>query len=410
MNKEAWNFWVWQALEEKLYQEAVNPSDIIENGAEEFYEFVHRINEEHVLQEYEIENEEHRYCIKAQKGNKKYLVPTVFESAMPFNVTEATQCLLKKSDKKMWNLVTGVNTLNITPDNFGESFKSFVDNWNCLKHTEPKHWTFMKLISIASTYKGVKLCICTEPSFGKNANFTILKFIIQTVGRLGQPTLAKFETSIYYNKVNVIDEVTSLEPSKLRDLETAILLIGDNSPEYGKHSMAQKKAMNKVDLSGSSLIFPYNRIQDIKSGKNFFDDVWGNIGAFRSRFPQILLKGKIDDHLPQLNKAQAKKVMETNFEDLRKVAKQLIYWREQLHLNMHGYDRDFIRLPKRHMTNLEGVIDVLDAYSDTEEEFKEWIQFMLGTMHDYQRMLDGHKDEEPQESAQQKYNITQEKL
>lgn len=273
------------------------------------------------------------------------------------------------------------------------TLKKFLSDWNPQTHTNPNHWTLLKAISLASKYKSIKLCICSEPSNGKNSNFTIINHITRDVCRIQKPTVAKLETVLYYNKVVLPDEITSMNKTDVGAMESIILNIADNSTEYNKHSMATNKKLNTVDLTQLSIVFTYNRVEDISSGSKFFDEKWTSINAFKSRYPQLLLHGKIDQTLPNLNQTQAQTLMEQNFEEMKAIAKEFMYWTNSLQEHLHGWDRKRIELSPRHQTNMEGLLEVLDALSDTQEEFDFWMDTLTDCIEGYKRMLVGQGNE-----------------
>ena len=230
---------------------------------------------------------------------------------------------------------------------------------------------------------------------GKNSNFTILGHITGEVCRIQKPTTAKLETVLYYNNVVLPDEITSMSKTDIEKIESIVLNIGDNSTEYNKHSMAKDSKLNTVDLTRLSIIFTYNRVQDIRGEGDFFDDKWANKNAFRSRYPQLLLKGTITTSPKNHSKKQASKIMENNFGDMRGIAKELEYWRQNIPEHMHNWNRDGIDLPPRHKSNMEGLLDVLDALSDTQAEYDYWLGQVESAIRDYKTMLTGEQMEEP---------------
>jgi len=174
-----------------------------------------------------------------------------------------------------------------------------------------------------------------------------------------------------------------MKKADLKELEPMIMNIGDNSTEYNKHSMAQNKRMNTIDLTALSMIFTYNRKQDLHAKGIGFDDMWNNINAFKARYPQILVKGCVTSTMKNLSQNQAKEVLEANFNDMRTVARNYAYWTQELHKHLHNYSRAKITLSTRHMVNMEGVLDALDVYSDSQEEFDEWLDFITEGMQRY---------------------------
>ncbi len=393
MKAEDWNFHTWQRFNHRLYQTALTTEDITENGNQEFHETLFHITKG-ILTELQIPQEKHRTIIKLTKANKKYLLPAIYEQDLPIKPTQTTRCQLSKNDKKIWEFITQPTIMNIQPQlRKNSTLKKFLSDWNPQRHTNTTHWTLLKAISLASKYKSIKLCVCSEPSNGKNSNFTIINHITRDVCRIQKPTVAKLETVLYYNKVVLPDEITSMNKTDVGAIESIILSIADNSTEYNKHSMATNKKLNTVDLTQLSIIFTYNRVSDMSAGSKFFDEKWNSISAFKSRYPQLLLNGKIAQTLPNLNQTQAQKLMEDNFEEMKAIAKEFMYWTSTLQEHLHGWDRKRIELSPRHTTNLEGLLEVLDVLSDTQEEMDYWLDTLSDCIEGYKRMLVGQGNE-----------------
>ena len=105
MDKEAWSFACWKQFHNKLYQEALTPSDVLNGGAHDFYEYTYRIMDGRTAQ-YSVEPEEYRKCIRISKGSKKYLLPTKWENDMPLKPKTTFECQLRPSDKSIWQFIT----------------------------------------------------------------------------------------------------------------------------------------------------------------------------------------------------------------------------------------------------------------------------------------------------------------
>jgi len=389
MRPSDWNYTIWKSFQNKLYQKSLTTQNITENGQHELHTTLYKISEG-TTTEITIQPPESRTIIKLTKNNKKYLLPAHHEKSLPIKPGQTFKCQLTLQDKKIWEFITQPTILSINPIlPQNHTLKMFIKNWNPQPHTNPTHWTLLKVISLASKYKSIKLCICSEPSTGKSSNFTIMQHITQDIMRIQKPTLAKLETVLYYNRVVLPDEITSMAKTDLQKIEPVILAIADQSTEYQKHSMATDTKLNTIDLTSLSIIFTYNRLKDMNKNSKFFDDKWDNIQAFQSRYPQLLLRGKIESTLPTLNTAQANQLMETNFESMKSIAKEFVYWTQNLQDHLHHWNTQSLSLPPRHQTNMEGVLEVLDVLSDSQAEMDYWLSVLNDCLSSYQRMLVG---------------------
>jgi hypothetical protein len=122
----------------------------------------------------------------------------------------------------------------------------------------------------------------------------------------------------------------------------------------------------------------------------FFDEKWDSIYAFKSRYPQVLLDGKVISVTKNYSKRQAKELLERYFNEMREIAKELDYWKHHLHEHLNHYKRD-LNLNTRHTANLEGVLDVFDVYCKTQEEFNEWCNWIKDRMTAYDKMSKGQQ-------------------
>lgn len=387
MKIESWSYNVWHAFQNKVYGQSITQDDFLEKGEVNFFETVFKIDSERNMVEWLIEPVDLRDVVLAKKGSERYLIPLKLANQCPLKPVSWIECRIKKSDTKLWRFLTEAKTLSVSGEKY-YSLKELMDLWNPQEHTEPKHWLFLKLLMLASIWKGIRLCLCSEPNCGKGSNWTVLNNVTRNIGQIQKPTLAKFETTLFYNKVIVPDELTSMKSDDARELESVILAIADNRPEYVKHSMSRIAGMNVMDVMQKSIIFTYNRPQDLNKKDNFFDQKWENISAFRSRYPQLLIKGHLTSKLDQTNEVESSKVLEDNFEEMRKVSKTLVYYSKHLSDFMHGYKLPY-ELSNRHHANLKGLFDVLDAYSATEEEWLEWCKFVMEAINGYKSLLKG---------------------
>ena len=52
------------------------------------------------------------------------------------------------------------------------------------------------------------------------------------------------------------------------------------------------------------------------------------------------------------------------------------YYKEHLDKELHGWKIKKLYATERHQASIEGLLDVMDAYSQTQEEFDKWIDFL----------------------------------
>jgi hypothetical protein len=381
-NRDLWNFAVWQQWNLKIYHESLTADNIVGKGTEQLYTDVFAIDDAHNVVEWVLPTEQ-RGFIEMQKGTKKYLLPTAFLERLPLKPTTVMRIQLKKSDKRVFHLITDCKRMKTPSKESKRSFKAYVDEFNPATHEEPDTWTFHKIVNLAGLYKGCKLGLCSEAAGGKNANGTVLNQMFQNVARVQVPSTAQFYNLLSTNRMVVFDEFSSGDTTAIKLIMNSILMVGDDSPEFVKQTMAIGSQANTIDLSTKSVLFTYNRPQDLKDPKKHFDARFPNPAAFQSRFPQLLLPGKVTSNMRKLSPKQAKEIMENFFPEMNEIVKETHYFTDNLHKHMHGWDRLLCGFKARHLSNMEGVIDALDAYCETQEEFNEWLVKMNGWVNDY---------------------------
>ena len=375
---------VWKSFNHKVYKTTLTAEHLIngEKYVDTVYQVVKGSNGKYLVDEGKIVQTK---CVFLEKGGKKYILPTHYTKSFPLNPKDSFECYLKDSDKTIYTFIQVPTSVKLGPEKV-LSLKDLVVLFNPMSHTDWRTWQFLKLQAIASKYKGGKYRLCGKPASGKNSTDIILHTIFNDNVRVSKPTLAKLETLFYYHQKVLPDEMTSLTPANVRDVEPFFLTLADESPSFTKHSMAQKYDMNEVDISQSSCVFTYNDPASISPDSKFFDDIWQNTKAFDSRYPALYLEGEITSEMPKLSTSQAKKIMEEHFETLKMLAKNVAYYVEHLSDELHGYDRSKLSMSPRHRSNFECVIDALDVVSGSQEEFDDWLEWVNGRTRAYRNL------------------------
>lgn len=327
---------------------------------------------------------------KFEKNGELYLLDERDIVKLPGMAKDTQEMFLKPSDKTIHKLIKGFKSTALGAKKTIE-IRDFITYWNYVEHTDEKSRLFMNMVSLASQWKSIKLWICGDPGSGKTSNFNIDKYIFNNVAKHAALTKAKLETSLFYNKVLLIDELTSAKKSDMEPIEPIFLMIADESQELEKSSMAKMKAMGKMDLSDTSIVFAYNRPKDVE-GSTFFEQKWSNIGALRRRYPVIYVEGKVTSVLKKTNSKQAESLMLENEEALRIWAKNKVYFAKYLDRYIHNYNQTVpLVYTGQALTNFEGALDVIDAYCNSQEEFDEWCRWINNQNQKYLTMI-GHND------------------
>jgi hypothetical protein len=285
------------------------------------------------------------------------------------------------------------------------SFKEWVDSLNPIKHTNPKHLTLMKLLVVASCHSGVGAGICSTPEFGKGIFFSLMKYMGNKVAFLKAPTEAYLYQCVCANDVLVFDEITTAPSEKVTMIENLVINLKDNTPELPKQALTKGYQKKSADLTKMSAIFTFNRPQDLKRGKPF-EEVWGNPAAIKSRFPLFLFDGKVDQSMDNPSPKEMETAIHEQADFFKEEMKKAKYWVSNIHTELKGWSRALLSLKGRHYTNVKAWVDVIEAYCDTEEEFKEMLLEINKCKQNYNRMLQGHIETEVVEQSVEEVSIT----
>jgi hypothetical protein len=399
-DKRMWHFLCFAEFNKKIFKETITSSDIISEGKEIFLSEVTEVRANNTT----IPIPVNRRFVKAKKGNKLYLIPREYATRdMSIYPGERIHCYLKESDGIIYRLIKKPEILQITPENT-IPFRIFIDEvWNPMEHSSQKDWTFLKLLSFATSAKGVKIKVCSPPATGKNSNFTIGRYIHNNIVKISKPSQAKLYYTLYFNQTILPDELTSLTSQQIAEVEGTFCQIADESPELEKNTMSQKYDMNTADIANTSVVFTFQRRCDIKQGK-FFDDIWKNPAAMEDRYPAIMLEGKITETMPKLSRIEAFKIMEENYQALRIIAKNRLYYTKNLASMKKDYSNDGLQLKRRHRINFEGFLDVLSAYCESQVEYSEWIDWINQRVKNYKEQENSNFDNRNNDAKEEQVN------
>lgn len=385
--KDYFSFKVIQAFADKIYRESLLAEHLMYSGTEYFYDEVLEIKPDKSLEPRELAIED-RTIVFMEKGNELYIVPAHFATSLPLVVEDSFPCQIKKSDKRIWRFVTEAGTVYLPPNN-DVNIREFTDAWNPIKHSEPQTWTFLSMLALATMHLGIKCCVSSAPAAGKGAHFGILNLIDRAGVVMGTPTIAKYETLLFYKKRLIINEMAKPKAEERDKIQDLALWLADQSVQYEKHSLAQKRSMNTLKVGYITNIYTYNRKRNLKVGAEFFDDLWNNPAAIQNRYPQFLVEGAVLEAFPTLSEVQAGELAVKYAPEIKAIISGLMGIAHAVPKQMHGYDRTVIlaAMTPRQRANIDGLVDYIDAYSRTEDEFMGWLIYLMNAAIAYQTML-----------------------
>jgi hypothetical protein len=393
--KPYFHFKVIKAFMERIYKESIVQTNLINDGEELHFDELWQIDPVQNVAVEKTVPPEHRNCVLATKGNEKYIVPVQFLEHIPFKVTAWQDCYLKKSDKKVWKLVTGVHAI-LLPADKQVNVRDFTDAWNPIEHTNPQTWTFLKMVALSTRHMGSKLCICSTTATGKNAHLTLLSEMKRDVLITATPSIARYETALFYNRVINLNEMGKPKAEESDGIRDIIIWLGDQSVRYNKRSLAVKREMGSLDITKTSNIITYNRLNCLKTKELFFDNLWSNPSAIRNRYAQLLLEGKVTETVKDLSPFNVDQILASSDLDIKKVISGLVGLGEAVSVQQHNYTRHLLMMHSkeikwgftpRQITNIQGLIEYIDSYCKDQDEFDYWMLYLNNAKMSYDQML-----------------------
>ena len=386
-----WHTFYWAGWNEMIFNEYITADDIQGSKAPQNYHEVFAFDPEtgeptaHPVMPIDLQK-----IVFVRKNGQNYMLPVQFEQDFPLRVAGGFECLAKKSDKTVYKFVKKVASINVPADALGTSFRQRIDSFNPIKHTNPLHLTLMKLLAYASAHSGTGVGICSGVAFGKGVFFNLIKYAGTNTVFLKAPTEAFLYQSVCVNRILVFDEITTAPSEKVSLIENLIIGLKDNSPELPKQALTRGYQKKSADLTSISAVFTFNRPKDLKRGKPF-EEVWGNPTAVKSRIPLFLFTGEVDQSVDNPSPHEIQEAIQNEKQFFKEEMMKTSYWTKNLHLAQEGkgWDRSVLALKGRHYTNAKAWIDAIEAYCETEEEFRMYLVELNKCRNNYERMAKG---------------------
>lgn len=405
------HFKVIKAFMDNIHKESLMQSNLVNDGEELHFDTLWYLDENNTAIE-RVVPENMRDVVLATKGNNKYIIPLSMLEKLPFKVVDFVPCCLKKSDKKVWKLVTDIETI-LLPANNEVNVRKFVDNWNTIEHSNQMTWTFHKLVALSTQHMGIKLCVCSEVASGKNSNAVLITEIKRNWLITSTPTIAKAETSLYHNEVIYFNEMGKPKTEELHAIQDFFIFLADQSVRYNKRSLAIKRGMEVIDITKRSIIHTYNRKQDLLKGHLIWDEIFPNQSALRNRYPQFLVEGHVTEQISDLSDSKIKEILISYDLDIKNTISNFMGLSKAVSKQIHNYSTDLLMkkskscewgFTPRQLTNVQGLLEFIDAYCLNQDEFNEWLLYLNNAKLSYDKMLSVSSEVEQPSISFEKFN------
>ncbi len=322
-------------------------------------------------------------------NKKRYLLQKDLVDELPIKILKTTDLPYRN---KIYHVITEYASVRITPEK-KMSFKQLVDGLS-LEHSNPKDFTFFKILALASEIGRLNFRISSEAGFGKDSVMSVLGFLRNNVSIINPRTTPAVEYRLY-NKVLVLNELSNLESSQRKLLQELLLLVGDYKNVYEKSSRSTNDTFDTYDISKLSLVLFYNNLDYYeKIGKEdlFFDNMFTK--AVKDRYLPFKLNGSLNmkQFTEALTMQEYHNIMVENHDYFVDYVRSLEWYsqhfieevrRKNWVVNLDNYPL----LVGRHKLLFHQITDYLKLYAENEGEWESWVEFAYDKYKNYQIMV-----------------------
>lgn len=267
------------------------------------------------------------------------------------------------------------------------SFRDLVDYFCLLNHTNPKHRKLMIFLAMASMLDRMYFRLSSPPGSGKDNIVDTFGALVGGCSAITQPTLAKLEFRTTY-KWLVVNEVVDIGKAEWRLIEQFLLDAAAHKPSIEKHSRAQDKSKEMMDISSFSLSLFYNDITMYPEVDKYIDVVTKK--AVLDRFPAFRVYGKFTEDFNSIRTIDVKKLVLENMNVYKDIIYTFTYYKNNLNTELHYYKLDKLRKNdnSRWLTSMGRLLKIVDLYCESQEEFDSWVQVINESTKDYEAMVE----------------------
>jgi hypothetical protein len=278
------------------------------------------------------------------------------------------------------------------------SFKQLVDKISCLPHTNPEHIKMLWFVVLTQMMDRANFRVSTPPGTGKDSVVDIIGNLVGNAATIVRPTPAKLEYRTTY-KLLVINEIVGLPKADWELIEQFILDVAAFKPEVEKRSRAFDKSMEVLNVSDFSLGVFYNDVDTYGNDEvEYVDDTAK--GAVLDRLPALRLYGTYSHDFNEIQGINIDDFVKENFDTYRSLVSTFTYYKELLFNIPLKWEMSIpthipgnqLKFPERWRINCEKLLRVIQLYSESEEEYRNWEKVLWGAMEDYQDMLTYHRE------------------
>jgi len=334
------------------------------------------------------------YCL--EKEGKKYLVRSFNPSKhpdegqrldiydlLPIKVNDSYAVAAKNV---VYEVANDIQPLRFTEEKT-MSFKELVDVLSSFHHTKPKWQKLYWMTVLAGYFDRAYARISTTPNFGKDSALNVLELLKGRSNSVNaEVTRAKLEF-LTTQKILGVTELADLTGEDWRNIEQFLLDVADFTPTIPKRSRSYDGVGETLDIDEFSVMLLYNDLKDYNDQDRYFDKRAKS--AVDDRFPPLRLPGEIDDNrLESVEQRDVAPMVEEGMPRYKDMLRALEYWEKNFDAEQNDeWEADFSEYGKRWRKNLLKITKAINLYSESEEEFNEYVHLLHKAINEYDLML-----------------------
>lgn len=279
------------------------------------------------------------------------------------------------------------------------TFKELVDRLSSFKHTNPDHQKLLYFTVLAQLYHRANFRVCSPPSFGKDSAVDTLGYLVGGAATIVQPTRAKLEYRASLYNLLALNEASDIGNTEWENIQSFLLDAGAFKSSIEKQTRAFGVVGESIDISEFSLLIMYNDIIHVsEKNREKYIDVRAH-KALLDRFPPLRLHGKLTEDFSAIATKDVDKEVEKNLDFYKEIIRNYMYYKQQP--PKPRYNRDKLinkygvrEVPERWKMSLGALLNVIDLYCSSQEEFDRWVGIINASIQDYYDMMALHLSEE----------------
>lgn len=271
------------------------------------------------------------------------------------------------------------------------SYKEFIDSIaDGLPSTNPKHRKLFLMMCLAQLMGRAYFRVATNKGFGKDSTVDLLGELFSSAMTIETPTRAKLELLILVTNLLAINEVMSVTSRKeLELIEGFVQQAAAHKMSITKHSRASSGTKEVLPANKFSLSLFYNDLPHYSRRKQekYLDFSFAE--QTLDRLPAFRLWGRFTADFNELSQLRSlEDFVKEHFDEFKQWIYDFTYYKENKQRELKRWQVNGLRkMAQRWERSVSSLLQQLDMYCDTQEEFDEWIQVVNRAMQDYEDML-----------------------